>query len=173
MVACLNIICIITNHYMYKPLIQIFILEIPLNKIKLLTFSLIILFLSGCSVNKTKATVDPSANLAQINKVFVQKLAPDGRGINLLIADKFRAMGYEVSTGPLPDSQQFDVVVTYRDKWMWDITMYMVELTITIRDPKNNFPLASGNSYHTSLSRKSPEEMVNEVVDNIFKKVNK
>ena len=144
-----------------------------MNKIKLLTFFFTILFLSGCSVNKTNATVDPSANLAQVNKVFVQKFAPDERGIELLIADKFRTLGYDVSTGPLPGTQEFDVIVTYRDKWMWDITMYMLELTITIRDPKNNFPLASGNSYHTSLSRKSPEEMVNEVVDNIYKKVNK
>jgi len=29
--------------------------------------------------------------------------------------------------------------------------------------------MASGNSYHTSLTRKSPEEMVNEVLTNIFK----
>jgi hypothetical protein len=50
---------------------------------------------------------------------------------------------------------------------MWDITMYMLELTINFRDPKNNFPLASGNSFHTSLTRKSPEEMVDEVLNNI------
>jgi len=144
-----------------------------LTKFKLLAVFFTILFLSGCSVNKTKATVDPSANLTQINKVFVQKFAPDNRGIELLIANKFRSMGYEVSSGSIPANKQFDVVITYRDKWMWDITMYMIELTITIRDPKSNFPLASGNSYHTSLTRKSPEEMVNEVVNNIFKEVKK
>jgi hypothetical protein len=77
-------------------------------------------------------------------------------------------MGYTVSTGDDTPSS-VDVVVTYKDKWMWDITMYMIELTVTIRDSKTNFPLASGNSYHTSLTRKSPEEMVSEVIDNIFK----
>jgi hypothetical protein len=51
---------------------------------------------------------------------------------------------------------------------MWDMTMYMIELTITIRNPANNYPLATGNSYHTSLSRKSPPEMVDEVMANIF-----
>ena len=53
---------------------------------------------------------------------------------------------------------------------MWDITMYMLELTVTVRDPNSDFPLASGNSYHTSLSRLTPEEMVDEVISNIFKK---
>jgi hypothetical protein len=62
-----------------------------------------------------------------------------------------------------------DALVTYKDKWMWDITMYMLELTITIRDPQNDYPLATGNSFHTSLTRKSPTEMVDEVVENIFK----
>lgn len=51
---------------------------------------------------------------------------------------------------------------------MWDITMYMLELTITLRDPVNNTPLAVGNSLHSSLTRKSPEEMVDEVLTNIF-----
>jgi len=63
--------------------------------------------------------------------------------------------------------------VTYVDKWMWDITMYLLELTITIRDPQTDYPLANGNSYHTSLTRKSPPEMVDEVLGNIFKESGK
>jgi len=39
-------------------------------------------------------------------------------------------------------------------------------LAPTVRD-KNNFPLATGNSLHTSLTRKSPREMAEEVVGNI------
>jgi hypothetical protein len=60
-------------------------------------------------------------------------------------------------------------LVTYQDKWIWDITMYVLELTITVRDPKTDYPLASGNSMHTSLTRKSPTEMVAEVIDSILK----
>jgi hypothetical protein len=51
---------------------------------------------------------------------------------------------------------------------VWDITLYLLELTVTLRDADNNFPLAVGNSYHTSLTRKSPDEMVEEVMTNIF-----
>jgi hypothetical protein len=51
---------------------------------------------------------------------------------------------------------------------MWDITLYLLELTVTFRDANTGYPLAVGNSYHTSLTRKSPEEMVDEVITNIF-----
>lgn len=146
-----------------------------IKKIRLISFFLVVtvLLTSGCAVNRATATVDPSADLIGVKKVYVQKFAPDSRGINVLIANKLKSMGYEVDTGTFPSGEQVDVLVTYKDKWMWDITMYMLELTVVIRDPKNNFPLASGNSFHTSLSRKPPEEMVDEVVENIFKKVEK
>ena len=56
---------------------------------------------------------------------------------------------------------------------MWDMTMYMIELTVIVRDPASEFPLATGNSLHTSLTRKSPTEMVEEVTTNIFKGMKK
>ena len=49
------------------------------------------------------------------------------------------------------------------------MTMYMIELTIVVRNTQSNFPLATGHSLHTSLTRLSPQEMVNEVLTNIFK----
>ena len=63
-----------------------------------------------------------------------------------------------------------DAIVTYLDKWQWDLTMYMIELQIIIRDPDSNFPFATGKSFHTSLTRLSPEKMVAEVLDNIYEK---
>lgn len=123
---------------------------------------------AGCAVNRATATVDPTANLSGVKTIYVTKLAADERGINNIIANRLTKMGYAASTGS-DSPKNVDAVATYADKWMWDITMYMLELTITIRDPKNDFPLASGNSFHTSLTRKSPEEMVDEVLNNIFK----
>jgi hypothetical protein len=66
-------------------------------------------------------------------------------------------------------AHQANSIVTYVDRWMWDMTLYLLELTVTLRDATNDFPLAVGNSYHTSLTRLSPEEMVDEVIGNIFK----
>lgn len=123
---------------------------------------------SGCAVNRATATIDPSTDLASIKSLHVVKHPPDGRGIDLLIVKKLKSMDYHVTNGA---GKRADVSanVTYVDKWFWDITMYMLELTITLRDSETDFPLASGNSYHTSLTRKSPEEMVDEVLTNIFK----
>lgn len=129
--------------------------------------------MSGCAVNRATAEVDSTAELDKIKTVHVSQLVADQRGVNMLIADKFRSKGLYVTTGPGKPESGVDAVVTYADKWMWDITMYMLELTIVIRDPKSDYPLASGNSLHTSLTRKSPKEMVDEVVDNIYAKKGK
>jgi len=129
-----------------------------------------LLLLSGCAVNRATANVDPSANLASVKRVHVVKVKEDERGINQVIADRLSQLGMKASTGP-EKVDGVDAVVTYVDKWMWDITMYMLELTVVVRDPKTDFPLATGNSLHTSLTRKSPKEMVDEVTTNIFKGV--
>jgi hypothetical protein len=129
---------------------------------------LFLMMQSGCAVNRATATVDPATRWEAIKTLHVTKVAEDDRNIHLIIADKLRTKGFAVTADPQPNPQA-DAVVTYNDKWMWDITMYMIELTVVVREPKGNFPLATGNSYHTSLTRKSPKEMVDEVVENIFK----
>jgi hypothetical protein len=123
---------------------------------------------TGCAVNRATATLDPSANLEAIKSMHVVQIPGSDGIVSNLIVDKLRSKGYTVTTST-EKTTQTDAVVTYLDKWMWDITMYMLELTITIRDPQTDYPLASGNSYHTSLTRKSPTEMVDEVIENIFK----
>ena len=124
---------------------------------------------TGCAVNRASGSVDPSADLSTLKTMYVKKIPEETGGTNVLIADKLRSKGVVVTTGTEPPPSNVDAVVTYIDRRMWDITMYMLELTITIRDPKTDFPLATGNSFHTSLTRLSPQEMVNEVVDNIYK----
>jgi hypothetical protein len=136
-------------------------------KISLLLAVVMPLF-TGCAVNRATATLDPSADLSAIKSMHVVQIPESDGIVSGLIVDKLRSKGYAVTTST-EKTTQTDAVVTYLDKWMWDITMYMLELTITIRDPKTDYPLASGNSYHTSLTRKSDVEMVDEVIENIFK----
>jgi hypothetical protein len=125
---------------------------------------------SGCAVNRATAVISPDADISKIRTFYVVKGPSDGRGIELLIRDNLGKRGFGATAGPeLPQaSYQADAVVSYVDRWMWDMTMYMLELTITVRNPTSDYPLATGNSYHTSLTRKSPEEMVDEVLSNIF-----
>jgi hypothetical protein len=122
---------------------------------------------TGCAVNRANATLMADADLSKVKTVYVVHAPQDGRNVNLEIKTAFEKRGFQVATGPeLTPPYPQDAVVTYVDKWMWDITMYMIQLTVTVRDP-SNFPLATGNSLHTSLTRKSPAEMADEVVGNI------
>lgn len=126
--------------------------------------------MTGCAVNRATASLTPGVDLAKAKTAYVVKQPKDDRGVNDLIAANLTKRGYVVSQGPeLTTPYSADVAVTYVDKWMWDITMYMIELTINLRDPQSGFPMAVGNSFHTSLTRKSPPEMVDEVIDNILK----
>lgn len=127
------------------------------------------LSLVGCA-NRATAKVDPTADLKSMKTMHVVKIPDETAGISTLIADDLRHRGYTVTTGTDKPST-VDAIVTYVDKWMWDMTMYLFELTITIREPKTDFPLATGNSLHGSLTRKSPPEMVEEVMGNIYKEV--
>lgn len=126
-------------------------------------------FASGCA-NRATATLNPGADLTRVKTFYVVHQPKDSHGIHNLIRDKLVKDGFTATAGPeLPrPSYKADAVITYVDRWMWDLTMYLLELTVTLRDPSNDFPLATGNSYHTSLTRKSPEEMVDEVLTNIF-----
>ena len=105
--------------------------------------------LQGCAINRATATVDQATDLSTLKVFYVKKYSEDTRDTNVLIENKLEGMGFEVSES----EANVDAIVTYVDKWWWDITMYMIELTIALRDPKTDFPLATGNSYHTSLTR--------------------
>lgn len=130
--------------------------------------------LQGCAINRETASVTPNQDVMALKKFYVVKFGPDQRGINVLIADELRRKGFEATTGLEIDApKNVNAIVTYRDKWQWDITMYMIELTVFVREPVSENLLATGNSYHTSLTRQTPEEMVAEVLTNIFARASK
>ena len=129
----------------------------------------VILSFTACaeSLNAKKM---PGADLSPLKTIYVQKLAADERGIEQLIANQLTRMGFIAASGASETpSSAADAIVTYQDKWMWDITMYMLQLSVQIRDGQTRMVLADGQSMHTSLVRKSPEEMVKEVLTEIFK----
>ncbi|MBL9205612.1 MAG: hypothetical protein JNN01_11040 [Opitutaceae bacterium] len=138
-------------------------------KFILTLLTLVVLTLgSGCASNQN-AAITPGTNLGALKKFYVVRLPADTRGINQLIADEFSRRGFEASTGEVINAPAgVDAVVTYQDKWMWDLTMYMIRLDIQLRKPQNDVPMAIGSSLRTSLVRKSPPEMVKEVLDQIY-----
>ena len=136
-------------------------------------FILLILCLSlaaaGCS-NTATATLSPGADLSAVKTFYVVHQPKDTHNLHFLIRDRIVKEGLTARAGPESEktASPVNAVVTYVDRWIWDITLYLLELTVTFRDATNDFPLAVGQSYHTSLTRLSPEEMVEEVLTNIF-----
>ncbi len=127
-----------------------------------------ILMLSACATNN--ATRAPDANLSKLKTFYVVRVPEDERGIEKLIAARLTALGYQSASGDAPKSAApVDGIVTYQDRWMWDITMYMIKLDIQIRDGTSGAILAKGEVMRPSLQRKSPEGMVEETLGVIFK----
>jgi hypothetical protein len=124
---------------------------------------------TGC-VSQLKSEVSPGADLKALKKIHVVHLPGDQRGIEKLLADRLNQMGFQATAGE-KSAQPADAqaTVTYQDKWMWDITMYMLSLNVEIRQPKTEFVMAKGHALHTSMARKSPPEMVAEVLNDVFK----
>jgi hypothetical protein len=131
---------------------------------------IILLFSTGCS-STLEAKRAPGTDLSKLKTFYVQKLPADGRGIEQLIADRLNLMSFRAVSGANETpSSPVDAIVTYQDKWMWDITMYMLQLSIQLREPQSRMVLATGQSMRTSLVRKDPEGMVDEVLTEIFKR---
>ena len=124
---------------------------------------------AGCVSTSLVSDVDPDTNLSSLESFVVLKFPEDDRGIEDLIAAELNARGKTaVTLDSRPDQIEEDAVITYEDRWMWDITMYMLELNVQIRDPATDYLLATGTTYRTSLARRPPEEMVEEVIGEIF-----
>lgn len=125
------------------------------------------MLLTACA--NMKADKAPGADLSRLHSYYVQKLPADTRGVDKLISDRLNTMGYQSTLG-VADAppKPVDAIVTYQDKWMWDITMYMIRLDVQVRDGASRNVLASAQSYRPSLQRKPPEGMVEEVLNQIF-----
>ena len=130
---------------------------------------MVILSLSAGCASSITSDVDPNVELSTVTAFYVQRFEPDQRGLEKIIADDLLSRGFTATYGEAEKTdEQVDAIVTYRDKWMWDITMYMIEIAIELHDPETGYVFASGQSYHTSLARQSPPEMVGEVFDELF-----
>jgi hypothetical protein len=106
--------------------------------------------------------------MASLKTIYVVHQPKDKNQVNQLIAENLRSRGITATTGASPSPNNVDAVITYIDRWMWDITMYLLQLTVTVSDPKTNAQLATATSLHGSLTRLSPAEMVNETISNIY-----
>ena len=137
---------------------------IPLTHLVLLLF-----FVSGCSSN-VSIRLSPTADLTKYIKFYVQPLPVDGRGINRVNRDEMNNLGLKTTTGPatiIP--RNIDMIVTYEDRWRWDLVMFMTSLTLNFRDVETDSIVASGQTTSGSFDGKTPSLMTREILLGIFK----
>lgn len=139
-----------------------------LSTMALLAAALVVL--TGCYVQYVNSRVLPDTVIGPDKTYYVVRHANDSRQIDLTVANEMRAMGlHQVSSGLEADMPaNTEVVVLYEDRWMWDMTNYLLMLKIQFRDASNNVLIARGQSVRTSLVRKTVEEMVQETLVAVF-----
>jgi hypothetical protein len=130
--------------------------------------ALTLLLLSACaSLESAKA---PDANPKGLKSFYVVQEAGDDHALDKLLSGRLTSMGYSATCGEAPQPpNRVDAIVTYQDRWMWDITMYMIKLDVQLHDGESGAVIARAQSMRPSLQRKSPEAMVQEVLGEIFK----
>jgi hypothetical protein len=123
---------------------------------------------AGCSTDLSSAVM-PGVRLASYKSAYVACHPGDDANLCGLIAAQLARRGLTAVTSSEADqSRKADVLVTYEDRWTWDITMYLLTLRIDVRDPRTNVLLATSRVYRTSLARQGPADMVQEAVTALF-----
>jgi len=130
---------------------------------------IMVCLLSSCSKVVLKSEADSETDLSTIKTFYVKTFASDKFKVDKKIASTLNNLGFKATYGSADKPvEPVDAIITYEDRWMWDISMYMLEIDIKLHEPETNFIFASGRSFRTSLARKSAEYMIEEVFRDLF-----
>lgn len=126
------------------------------------------LLLAGCSTLNTH--FEPKAGVGELRHVFVVESLNDNHALNDLIVRNLQARGLQAESGPLtlmPASAKAYLV--YEDHWEWDFANSLISLTVTLRDAGSDRLLANASYFRPTAFLKTPEYMVQTVLDGLFK----
>ena len=126
------------------------------------------LWLAGCSTLTTH--FEPKTDVRQLKYVFVVESLNDNHDLHDMIVRNLQARGLKAESGPLtlmPTSAKAYLV--YEDQWDWDFTNYLISLTVTLRDASSDRLMANATYFRPTAFLKSPEFMVQTVLDGLFK----
>jgi hypothetical protein len=125
---------------------------------------------SGCIAN-TAGQMTLPAEVSAHGSYFVERSAEDTRDLAKTIAAHMQARGLNATAGAPGESRPgFDYVVTYTDRWFWDMRMYLADLRIEVRDAKDHSVVGFGQSSQSSLKAmgQSHEDVVDTALNQLF-----
>src|SRR5690242_15646118 len=122
-----------------------------------------LLFVVGCA-SQQSGKLEQGVDSARLRSFHVVTAGDRKGDVTNAIHKELERRGFTVTEGSEkdPTAASVDVLVMSTDKWMWDMSMYLIEVKIDLVDPRSGALLGSGRSYRTSLARKSPDYMVKE-----------
>jgi len=141
--------------------------------LKITTSMTLAAFLSSCVIHENTRQVSPSFSETGVTKLrtfYVRKHADDDYNLAEDIAAELQRMGFRATSGSAQSPPgRVDAVVSYMDRWVWDMTMYMLSLDIQLREPGSDVILATSKTVRSSLIRKSQQEMIRETLTKLLK----
>ncbi len=126
--------------------------------------------LTGCVATHSGQLLIPP-EVAGKGVYYVEQSEKDKRNLAAIIAERMQARGLNAKAGPEPVPNA-DYVVTYVDKWAWDMRMYLLDLRIELRDAKDRSIVGFGDSSQTSLAAmgKTYADVIDVALGELFKK---
>ena len=126
--------------------------------------------LAGCISNRA-GQLNITKEVAEKGSYYVERQPKDERKFDELIAERMSARGYKAVSGAVRPANA-TYVVTYTDRWMWDMRMYLYNLRIELHDANNGATVGFGESMQSSLAAmgKTFPQIVDTALDQLFKK---
>jgi len=132
----------------------------------MLLLGLLAMACAGTSANPLTGTaLDPGV------VYFVENHGGDHRNLEQIIANVIEVRGIKVTAGgPGQQPANATFVVTYVDRWAWDMRTYLRDIRIEVRNAKTGAIVADARSYQGSLSAMgdSYQEIVQRTAQQLF-----
>lgn len=123
----------------------------------------------GCTSGAARYAGElPGSRFSEMRSFYVQHQEGDPRDIHLDIQEELRAYGVTVDAGKGPPTGEYDAIVTYLDRYVWDMTMYCIQLTVYILDTETGYITATGWSWRPSTVRKTPKGHARLIFSELF-----
>jgi hypothetical protein len=129
----------------------------------------VVTLLTGCVSTDRHSYVAPDESLDETANYYIVFAEQDDQALHEVLREALEARGIAVSSG-FRDREPGDTRyrIEYLGQWRWDITWYLLSFDMRIYDPRNDLLVAASSSLRTSLARREPRAMVDEVLDALF-----
>lgn len=128
-----------------------------------------LLFVVACAGSSLKPLMGGARESGAV--FYVAGHDQDQRNLHEIVARAMAARGLQVSAGPSaqrPASARF--VVTYEDRWNWDMRMYLKKIVIRVHDAQTGALLGESEMHQGSLSAMGDkyEDIIKQATDALF-----